>query len=165
MLQYYELGSLKSWLKKAALTQTILLQLLLDVARGLDEMHGLGFAHCDIKTDNILVTNVEKPTKRLGAVITDLGVSRVVTDRTLGVNYFKPQKIFGMSAHYAAPELAKIHLSRASDDRAPRVILAGDVYALGVVMQQLLARTDYPWMKPSGSAASSEKFFPFSSEK
>ena len=48
-----------------------------DIARGLEELHGLGVAVLDLKPDNVLITTQGT------ALLTDFGISRI-TSNTVG---------------------------------------------------------------------------------
>lgn len=54
ILKHYALGSLKHFMENTSFwSKKIVLSFALDIGRALAVMHGLGFAHCDIKADNI----------------------------------------------------------------------------------------------------------------
>jgi serine/threonine protein kinase len=98
------------------------LQLGIDVARGLVHLHGHGVYHCDIKPSNLLWTD-------RGGVIIDFNVA-VAADSTLSHG--------GGSARYLPPDLST-RAAPSADDLADR-----DVYALGLTLYEALT-SSYPW--------------------
>lgn len=148
VMKYYIFGSVKNlltvhlaiWTKKCAI------DLLRDIADGISTMHNLGFAHCDIKIDNILVEFNEKK-GRYAALVTDLGISRVLTPTTMGIYAFRFKHTLGISVNYAAPEIILVFRLRQEDRRTIHDIMAGDVYAYGIVMSQFLNKSKVPWRK------------------
>lgn len=145
ILKYYKLGSLKSFIEGPVIwSKKLVYEFAMDISQALSVMHRLGFVHCDIKADNILIDKNELK-KRYFCVLTDLGISRVVTDLTMGVNQFRPKKIFGLSIHYAAPELFCIYRDKKKDERTPDVIMSGDIYALAIVLHLLITHSIDSW--------------------
>ena len=101
-------------------------RLLAQVAAALAEAHGLGVVHRDVKPDNILL---QASDGRFDVRLTDFGIARVVDAAGLTT----PHSIIG-TPHYMAPEVI------VGGDANP----AADVYALGVVLYELVAgRTPY----------------------
>ena len=101
-------------------------RLLAQVASALAEAHGLGVVHRDVKPDNILLQSHDG---RLDVRLTDFGIARVIDAAGLTT----PHSIIG-TPHYMAPEVIS------GGDAGP----TADVYALGVVLYELVAgRTPY----------------------
>jgi len=101
-------------------------RLLAQVAAALAEAHGLGVVHRDVKPDNILLQAVGG---RLDVRLTDFGIARVIDAPALTTS----QAIIG-TPYYMAPEVIN------GGAAGP----AADVYALGVVLYELLSgRTPY----------------------
>jgi serine/threonine-protein kinase len=120
-------GSLRERLRAAGtLAPAEAARLTGQVAAALAEAHGLGVVHRDVKPDNILLQiNDEIADVRL----TDFGIARVFA----GAGLTTPHAIIG-TPHYMAPE------SISGGDATP----AADVYALGVVLYELISgRTPY----------------------
>jgi serine/threonine-protein kinase len=95
-------------------------RLLGQVASALAEAHALGVVHRDVKPDNILLQTVDD---RADARLTDFGIARVVDAAGLTT----PHAIIG-TPHYMAPEVI------VGGEAGP----AADVYAIGVVLYELL---------------------------
>lgn len=91
---------------------------VIEIARGLDALHGNGIVHRDIKPHNLIVT----PDGQIRII--DLGICRVVSDTTIT----GPNSTLG-SITYMAPEQAID--PRNADKRA-------DLYSLGTVFYVLL---------------------------
>ena len=102
--------------KKLPLADAI--RMCLEVAGGLDALHGSGLVHRDVKPGNILLDEEGQ------AYITDFGLAK---DRDASV-LTKPGQALG-SMDYMAPEQI----------RGADVSAATDVYALGCVMYECLA--------------------------
>ncbi len=103
-----------------------MLRIARDVANALDYAHEQGVIHRDIKPSNIML---EKKTGR--AILMDFGLALTVQEGTMG-------DTFG-SAHYIAPEQAM---------SSAKAVPQSDLYALGVVIYEMLAGT-VPFDDPS----------------
>ncbi|EAX86163.1 AGC family protein kinase [Trichomonas vaginalis G3] len=114
ILEYCSGGSLLSLInshKKISVSQ--MLKYSRDIIQALDYMHGLGFAHCDIKPSNVLIDEFGR------AKLCDFGL-------TIFTNQGKKQnnRICG-SVNYMAPEMA---LNREYDP------IKCDIWSLGVTL-------------------------------
>lgn len=97
-------------------------QLVRRVADALAYAHARGVVHCDIKPANIFLTRKDKPT------VLDFGIARVAHGAQ-GAAVPALEGLVAGSPHYLAPEQLQ---GGAIDGRT-------DVYALGVVLYELLA--------------------------
>ncbi len=100
-----------------------MLTLAIQICRGLGYAHRSGLVHCDMKPQNILVSDDDR------AKITDFGISRAVSEATRthsDVVWGTPQ--------YFSPEQA------AGEPPSP----ASDVYSIGIIMYELLGN-DLPF--------------------
>ncbi len=105
--------------------------IILQVADALHYVHGKGIVHCDIKTENILVSE-QQGTKRRQLVVKllDFGLARsLASGRGSGPLSGTP--------HYVAPERIK------GDAASP----ASDIYALGILFYELVTG-HVPWDGP-----------------
>lgn len=101
------------------------LEIITQVAAGLDYAHKKGVVHRDIKPSNIMLT------LNGDAIITDFGLALTSTDNTQGTT-------FG-SAHYIAPEQAI---------NSAGAVPQSDLYALGVTLYEILTG-DVPFREGS----------------
>ena len=93
------------------------LDLAIQICKGVGYAHRAGFVHCDVKPQNVLVTQGGR------AMVADFGIARVITEVTMSrsdLNWGTP--------HYFSPEQA------AGEPATP----ASDVYAIGVILFEML---------------------------
>ncbi|KAJ7816916.1 kinase-like domain-containing protein [Mycena olivaceomarginata] len=120
---WMENGNVSSYLKRdpAGCNR---LTLVLDVALGLEYLHGLNLVHGDLKGLNVLVTHSGR------AVLADFGLSSVVTDSKIAIFSASTVKTGG-TTRWQAPELLY----------GGRTNLASDVYALACVFYEIFTGT------------------------
>src|SRR6185369_10531809 len=90
---------------------------------GIEEAHGAGVVHADLKADNIIVDQ-----RRAGidqVKIVDFGIARLVT----GVRDTTEERSISGTPEYMAPEV----ISGAPPS------FASDIYAVGIILFELLA--------------------------
>jgi serine/threonine protein kinase/Tfp pilus assembly protein PilF len=116
-MEYIEGQSLKEKILKGPLDQAEALDIIIQVAEGLEEAHKKGVVHRDIKPGNIMLT-----AKGMAKVM-DFGLAKVRG----GVMVTKEGTTMGTLA-YMSPEQAR---GEDVDDRA-------DIWSLGVVLYQIL---------------------------
>ena len=95
--------------------------LMIQACAGIGYAHRAGLVHCDVKPQNMLVT----PDQRLK--VTDFGIARALATMIPG----EREKIVWGSPQYFSPEQAR------GEGPTP----ASDVYALGVVLYELISGT------------------------
>lgn len=116
---------LNTFAEDASLSRRDRLELIARVADAIGYAHARGVIHRDLKPDNVLVTPDGQPK------VLDFGIARLTGDATLAATAMTREgQILGTLA-YMAPE----QLSTSEADVSP----AADVYALGVVLFELLA--------------------------
>lgn len=122
VLEYCEGGTLRSLMERQErLSHAEILALLSDTLTGLAHAHQRGIVHCDIKPENILLSYRQQ---RWVAKVSDFGIARLAQE-------FSPTAAYPTgSPAYMAPERFYAHYSPASD-----------VYALGVMLFELLTGT------------------------
>ena len=123
VMEYVSGGSLAARLDAGAIDDLTALRWAVGIADGLDALHREGIVHRDIKPGNILLT--AEGTAKLA----DFGLARHQADRTMTAQ----GPLLG-TPHYVAPEVLL------GADPGPK----SDLFALGVVLYQLLARR-FPW--------------------
>ena len=100
------------------------LAILTQMAAGLDAAHAAGIVHADLKSDNVML--VPQAAGRFRAVITDFGLAH--QDRVASRTSRSSGALLGGTVGYMAPEQL----------RGGRPGPAGDIYALGVVLFEML---------------------------
>ncbi len=118
VMEYLAGGDLRARLRQGALPLAVALRLAAEVAEALGAAHALGIVHRDIKPANILLTDDDH------AKVTDFGIAKILAVPALTAT----AALLG-TPHYHAPEQAS------GDPITP----ATDVYALGVVLFEMLA--------------------------
>ncbi|KAF8927940.1 hypothetical protein BGZ58_010008 [Dissophora ornata] len=93
-------------------------RIVMEVALGLAYLHGQGIVHRDIKGANILLTEHNE------AKLCDFGITKVIASATCASSFVRKG-----TPGFMAPELMKAR---------PTYSTMSDVYALGVVMQELI---------------------------
>jgi WD40 repeat protein/serine/threonine protein kinase len=118
VMRYVRGGNLRATLDKQQLSIQTIVLLIEQVAAALAIAHRNGVIHRDIKPANILLDESGN------AYLTDFGIAKVLGDES------KTQEEFSGSPAYVSPEQIR------SDDVTPQT----DVYGLGIVLYELIAR-------------------------
>jgi serine/threonine protein kinase len=135
LLRFYKEGSLEMLISSGkTIKPKLMLSLLKDISNGISEMHSREIVHLDIllKLDG----------KRLCAVLTDFGISHVVSHKLLLVKEFRVANMKGVSLVYASPESFARFKSR--NIQKPAVVKASDVYSFACVIYEF-ANKKAPW--------------------
>src|SRR6185436_19092164 len=106
--------------------------IVLQVAEALHYIHKQGVVHCDIKTENILLSEEEHEGKRSKTVIKllDFGLARSLTASRMSTS-------LSGTPHYVAPERIR------GEPASPQ----SDVYGVGILLYELLCG-QVPWDGP-----------------
>lgn len=137
--QYHPHGSLYDYLHRNTVTMAEMMVMCVSILRGLVYLHmpiqgtsrKPAVAHRDLKTDNILVK------QDLECCMCDFGHSVIETG---GNRVRRPVSMSQGSRRYMAPEI----LDGTMETHAFDAYVEVDVYALGVVLWELVSRCDLP---------------------
>ena len=117
-------GDILGLIRDGPTTEAIAKPLYRGVADALRYIHEKGFAHRDLKCENILLFN-----ERTVAKIADFGFSRTCFEHTTGERVLS--NTYCGSAAYAAPEVLKLK---------PYNAMISDVWSMGVVLYVMMNR-------------------------
>jgi dienelactone hydrolase/predicted Ser/Thr protein kinase len=117
-MEYVDGETLRDKVHKGSLTTGAALEITIQIAEGLDEAHGKGIVHRDIKSANIMITGKGQ------AKIMDFGLAKVKEGPLLTIE----GTTLGTVA-YMSPEQAQ----------GEAVDLRSDIWSLGVVMFEMLS--------------------------
>ncbi|KAF7375734.1 Protein kinase domain-containing protein [Mycena sanguinolenta] len=115
-------GHIRAFLKKETYCTDCLLSLILNVALGLEYLHGNGVVHGDLKGDNIFVTSWRR------ACLADFGFASIRTSMASIQFTSSSKRAQGGTARYQAPEL---HRGGDNDKLT-------DIYAFACFVYELL---------------------------
>ncbi|KAI3656954.1 hypothetical protein MP638_004213 [Amoeboaphelidium occidentale] len=101
VMKLYSKGSLSDWLKSNQVSKVSINKILIDVSKALEVMHNHHLAHCDVKSQNILVEIIRGLPY---CFLTDFGITQVLSSEALATTAFDVINARGLSAPYASPE-------------------------------------------------------------
>ncbi len=135
VIEYVGGDTLTQRLKQSP-TREVKLKWLVEIAQGLSNAHSKGIAHCDLKADNVLVTNDNV------AKVADFGIAKVKLDDYLEDDGLTRMDSVSGSYFSLSPEQAT---GQAVDTRT-------DLFSLGVLIHQALVG-DHPFGDTSNKIA------------
>ena len=119
VMEYVDGRDLKTMIRRSGrLTVEEALSISVQISSAVGHAHEAGLVHCDIKPQNVLVTQDGR------AKVTDFGIARALSESAIT----ESETVWG-SPLYFSPEQA------AGEPTSP----ASDVYSIGVVMYEMLA--------------------------
>ncbi len=122
-MEYLEGETLADRLKRGPLPEAEARAIARQLCSGLAEAHSKGVIHGDLKSNNVILTKAADASTR--SVITDFGMSRA-TEAAQSTLQSGPR---GGTPDYMAPELLQ----------GEKASVASDVYALGVMLHELVS--------------------------
>jgi serine/threonine protein kinase/TolB-like protein/Tfp pilus assembly protein PilF len=127
VMELVEGGSITRYCDEHRLTTAARLALFADVCAAVQHAHQKGIIHRDLKPSNILV--IEEDGRPVPKII-DFGVAKALEHRLTEATLFTELGVIVGTPEYMSPEQA--------DSRARDIDTRTDVYALGVVLYELL---------------------------
>jgi serine/threonine protein kinase len=85
VLKYYPEGSLFDWFHKNASDKTVRIKILKEIAKALSTMHSHYLAHCDLKSQNVLI---EVSQGIPSCFLTDFGITQILSDQIVAARMF-----------------------------------------------------------------------------
>ena len=116
ILELIEGMNLRSWLNSENKDSRVACRILLEIAAAVEHAHQHNVIHCDLKPENILLSEQR-------VTVADFGMARLAS---------RSPRAIGGTQRYAAPE--------ANRDEA--ITAAVDVYAIGVIGQEILRHVE-----------------------
>jgi len=132
IMEYCVNGALTSFIEGKKLKWERKLQILIDVARGMQFLHSKNVIHRDLKSDNILLDD------HMVAKLVDFGLARIKQLDQASSNMKMTTRVG--TSNYMAPELVLNNDQLTYDEKC-------DVYSFAIVMFELLADTTEPYGK------------------
>lgn len=130
VMEFIDGSDLKKLIRKeGALPVDVAVDLSIQICAGIGFAHRAGLVHADVKPQNVLLTS-DRQVK-----VTDFGIAQAFSEATQPE---ERQDVVWGSPHYFAPEQA----------RGEKPTPASDVYAIGIVMFEMLSG-QLPYSRPS----------------
>jgi serine/threonine protein kinase len=139
ILKFYREGSLERWYKRQKRRNHVKLNILNDISKGILELHERQVSHSDLKPLNVLVEELKD---RVHFVLTDFGISKILTKEYLASLSFKTNKMQGISLLYAAPDAVVRFREKIPGSATEEK--AADVFSLGMITYFVLLKRN-PW--------------------
>ncbi len=131
-MEYVPGMSITRYCNQHQLTVGQRLELFISVCDGIQHAHQKGIIHRDIKPGNILVTAVAEESGRPVAKVIDFGIAKGMGEPLTGAGQaLTGDRVLGTPA-YLSPEAFEV------GDRGADLDTRSDVYALGIVLYELL---------------------------
>lgn len=138
LLKYYYDGSLFDVIRKKTYRTRTKIKLLREISAALNVMHSHYLAHCDLKTQNVLV---EITNGIPSCFLTDFGITQILSDKIIASRSFNVINLRGLSVIYAAPESFRHFREK---NYAGTDFKKYDVYSFGCVAYEILTAQS-PW--------------------
>ena len=149
VMRLYELGTVDDVImgrsKEVPWSLELMMGMIHDILSGVGYMHAAGMVHNDIKPGNVLIDQTSGD-RRPHAVLSDFGITQIVTTKSLLVSAFQVSKLQGASILYSAPELLKRYQAAMfqqpipADELQSNERLKVDVYAVAILGFEMLSR-------------------------
>ncbi|KAI3655344.1 hypothetical protein MP638_002327, partial [Amoeboaphelidium occidentale] len=138
ILKYYPDSSLFQWLRKNQYSLNFASKIVKEISEAVRVMHSHYLAHCDLKTQNVLV---EVQNGVPSCFLADFGITQVLSEKIIATKAFHVINLRGLSVPYAAPEAFENFRSKSYVGADFKKY---DIYSLACVIYEILSRKS-PW--------------------
>jgi WD40 repeat protein/tRNA A-37 threonylcarbamoyl transferase component Bud32 len=138
IMKLYEDGSLFDWVRSKKYNEKWVPKVLKEISRALQAMHTNFLAHCDIKTQNVLIEYVNETPS---CYLTDFGITQVLSEKIIATRAFNIKNLKGLSVQFAAPEAFQNFKSRTYKSVDFKKY---DLYSFGCVIYEATTKKA-PW--------------------
>jgi serine/threonine protein kinase len=140
LMKYYPHGSLDTWMTHKRIDKRSFAVILRDVSRTIHVLHSRQVAHCDLKPQNILVEKIENG---FNFLLTDFGISKILTAEYLASEAFQIRNLRGLTIPFASPDIL-IRFRSKNAVSSPIEEKAGDIYSFGALIYNVMVQRQ-PW--------------------
>ncbi len=118
-MNYCQGETLHNYIKEKDLSVKEILKYITQIAKGLENAHSMGIVHCDIKPNNIMITD-----DRIAKIV-DFGIAKIANQEKL----LGPDRTTGTIAYMSPEQISNTNI----DTRT-------DIWSLGVVFYEMLTK-------------------------
>jgi serine/threonine protein kinase len=134
-MKYYPEGSLDHWIKKNQMESSLKYKFVNEIASASNTMFTHDLAHCDLKTQNMLIEIQNgKPT----CYLTDFGITQVLSEKLMAFKLFDLVNVRGLSVHFALPEAFQNFRSK---NYSKADFRADGVYSFSCIIYEIISQT------------------------
>lgn len=138
VMKFYKDGSLFDWVRSKRCHQKWAPKILKEISQALQIMHSHYLAHCDMKTQNVLIEYVNGVPS---SYLTDFGITHVLSEQIIATRAFTIKNLKGLSIQFAAPEAFQNFRSAAYKSVD---FTKYDLYSLGCIIYEVTNKRP-PW--------------------
>lgn len=130
----YPRGTLEQYLQSSQFFIADIFNVVFDVSKALKALHGMGYAHRNIKLRNVFV---EKQ-KKMHGVLTGFGSLQHIPSDKEASAAFAEYRIDGKAANFVAPEVFNGLRGDVPSFNSAQILKSGDLFSLAILISKLL---------------------------